>query len=75
MDPGDLIDEELEQRGIEYLPRTLGEALAEFKKDSFLREVMGEFGFNEYYKVRMSEWREYCNFVTEWELKNYRDTF
>ena len=75
IEPGDLMDDDLEKKGIEYLPRTLGEALAEFKKDAFFKEIMGDFGFNEFYKVRMSEWREYCSVVTDWELKNYRDTF
>ena len=58
-DPARLNDHELEKRGIQYLPRTVGEAIAESKKNPFVRETLGDVAFNEYIKVRESEWRDY----------------
>ncbi len=70
-DPARLSDQELEKRGIQYLPRTVGEAIAESKKDPFIRETLGDVAFNEYIKVRESEWRDYREQVTQWEVQNY----
>ena len=70
-DPARLSDQELERRGIQYLPRTLGEAIAEAKKDLFVKETLGEVAFREYVKVRESEWRDYREQVTPWEVQNY----
>ena len=70
-DPARLSDQELTKRGIQYLPRTVGEAIAEAKRDSFVRESLGEIAFQEYIKVRESEYRDYREQVTQWEIDNY----
>ncbi len=70
-DPARLSDQELERRGISYLPRTVGEAIAESKRDAFVKETLGDVAFNEYIKVRESEWRDYREQVTQWEVDNY----
>lgn len=78
IDPGDPMNldyPEIDGMGAEMLPRTLGEALREMKGDSFLREVMGEAFFDEYVKVRESEWKAYREYVTEWEVNNFIDAF
>jgi len=74
-DPAKLSDHELEDAGIEYLPRTLGEAIAEAEKDPFIRESLGAPLFDEYMKTRESEWKAYREQVTEWEVTNYLTTF
>jgi glutamine synthetase len=58
-----------------YLPRTLGEAIAEAKKDQFIRQSLGAPLFDEYVKTRDSEWKAYREQVTEWEVANYLTTF
>jgi glutamine synthetase len=75
LDPAKLSDAELDRLGIEYLPRTLGEAIAEAKKDPFVKQSLGEPLFREYIKVRESEWKAYREQVTEWEIANYLTTF
>jgi glutamine synthetase len=70
-EPAKLSDNELEKRGIEYLPRTVGEAIAEAKKDPFVKKTLGDVAFWEYVKVRESEWRDYREQVTPWETANY----
>ncbi len=75
LDPAKLSDKEFGELGIEYLPRTLGEAIAEARKDPFVKESLGEALFEEYMKVRESEWVAYREQVTEWEVANYLTTF
>jgi len=70
-DPARLTDQELERRGIAWLPRTVGEAIAEAKKDPFVKETLGEVAFREYITVRESEWRDYREQVTPWEVESY----
>jgi len=74
-DPARMSDAQLEKLGVEYLPRTLGEAIAEAKRDSFPKETLGEVLFEEYLKARESEWKSYREQVTEWEIANYLTTF
>jgi glutamine synthetase len=74
-DPARLSDKQLEDAGIEYLPRTLGEAIAEARNDPFVKQSLGELLFEEYMKARESEWVAYREQVTEWEVANYLTTF
>lgn len=63
--------EELEAAGIEELPMTLGDALEELKKDTFLTGILGEHLTEKYLEAKHAEWTEYCNQITEWELNRY----
>jgi glutamine synthetase len=71
VDPARFSEQELESRGILWLPRTVGEAIAEAKKDPFAKETLGEMAFREFIKVRESEWRDYREQVTPWEVDSY----
>jgi len=71
VDPARLSDQELTRRGIRYLPRTIGEAIAEAKLDAFAQISLGEMAFQEYIKVRESEYKDYREQVTQWEIDNY----
>ncbi|MFX0170459.1 MAG: glutamine synthetase family protein [Candidatus Hodarchaeota archaeon] len=71
---------ELEARGVELLPRTLKEALIEFKKSKLVEEVLGSALHQEYYEARMQEWNEFTSEysfekreVTPWEIDRYCD--
>jgi glutamine synthetase len=75
IDPAKLSEKELSDHGIEYLPRTLGEAIAEARKDPFVKQTLGEPLFEEYMKARESEWKAYREQVSEWEVANYLTTF
>ena len=48
MDP-----EDLERRGVERIPETLGDAIEAFEKDAFIREVLGEHIFHKYLEAKM----------------------
>jgi glutamine synthetase len=62
---------ELRRRGIERLPQTLAEAVAEFEKDELSRKVMGDTMYRAFIAYKKEEWRKYHTHVSDWELKEY----
>ncbi len=83
LDPGDPVNkdaymlsaEEMERYGVEFLPRSLREALEHLKKDVYIKEALGEELINEFIKVKMSECEAYERHVSPWEIKNYMNVF
>ena len=67
----ELSGEELEKRGIEFLPGSLIEAINELKKDKYIEEVLGEYIFKNYIRAKEEEWRQFSNQVTNWEIEHY----
>lgn len=66
------LDEETKaKRGIVSLPRDLYEAVQELKKDSLVRETLGEHITAKYIDAKEAEWLQYRSQVTEWELEQY----
>ena len=57
--------------GIESLPADLGEALEEFDKDEYIKEVLGKHISEKYSEAKSAEWADYRAQVTEWEIDNY----
>ena len=66
-----LSEEELAAKGIERLPRTLGEAIEKFQASSFMREVLGDHIFEYLIAEKKREWNDYCTAVTDWERVHY----
>jgi glutamine synthetase len=79
LDPGDPVnddtyevgEEALAARGVERLPRTLGEALDELERDELAREVLGEELHRTFLDCKREEWRAYNTVVSEWERDRY----
>lgn len=63
--------QEIKEKGIEQLPETLGEAIEEFRKDSFIKEVLGQHIFTKYLEAKEAEWRMFRAQVTDWEVEEY----
>lgn len=57
--------------GIEKLPGTMGEAIEEFEKDEFVKQVLGRHITEKYLEQKRAEWAEYQTQVTDWEVKRY----
>lgn len=74
-DVGHLPEAELARRGIKWLPRTLGEAIDALAADSIIRSSWGPALFDEFVKVRRSEWDTYICHVSEWERAAYIDLY
>src|SRR5207253_1431298 len=50
---------------------TLGEAIDEFSQSSLMRRAFGDHIFDNYVKLKRSEWDEYRVQLTQWELDRY----
>ncbi len=70
-----LSDEELANRGLDYLPTNLREALAAIKTDTVVREALGEEYAAYYIDVKNGEWDRYHRSVSQWETDNYLKTY
>ena len=66
-----MTSDERHAQGIASLPKTLGEALHEFKHCDFMRECMGEHVFKKYIEAKEEEWKEYRTRVSQWEIDKY----
>lgn len=66
-----LSDKQIKEKGIKYLPKTLGEAIECFRESEFMKEVLGEHSFKQYLNAKENEWSEYLKSVTDWEIKEY----
>jgi glutamine synthetase len=83
LDPGDPIplnmyeqsDEQLEQMGVDVLPRTLLEAIEAFRADPLARDVFGEELHSSYAELKEGEWWDYHNTVSEWEYDRYLEFY
>ena len=56
---------------IKKLPATLREAISSLQEDSFLKEVLGEDFINIYSELKLNEWDEYMEQVSNWEIEKY----
>lgn len=63
--------EELNDRGIEQLPETLGEALEAFEKSEFVKELLGKHIYTKYLEAKKTEWKKFRAEVTDWEVEEY----
>jgi len=63
--------EERRERGIVSLPETLGEAIDEFAASDLMRRAFGDHIFDNYVRLKRTEWDEYRVQLTEWELDRY----
>ena len=64
-------EEEAVRRGIEELPTDLFQACKEMKRDSLLRDLVGERVFEQIYDAKMAAWKTYDAQVTDWEIASY----
>jgi glutamine synthetase len=62
---------ELAAKGIQRLPRTLGEAIELFEESDLMHEVLGDHIFGYLIREKKREWNDYCTAVTDWEREHY----
>lgn len=65
----ELTEEERKARGIESLPGSLGEAIAETEKSELVRDVLGDHAFERFIWLKKNEWDEFRIQVTQYELE------
>ncbi|WP_376788634.1 glutamine synthetase family protein [Thermoflexus sp.] len=62
---------ELEARGIQRLPATLGEALEALEADEVIQEALGPLAAERFLEAKRLEWDAYCRHVSAWEIDRY----
>ncbi|WP_077611560.1 type I glutamate--ammonia ligase [Clostridium sp. Marseille-P2415] len=67
--------EVIQEKGIEQLPETLGEAIEAFRKDEFMKEVLGGHIYTKYLEAKEAEWRMFRAQVTDWEVEEYLNKY
>lgn len=83
LDPGhpqednlyELSPEQLAERGICELPRSLDEAVEAFASDPFVEEVLGSELRKEFIHYKSEEWRQYHQRISQWEIDHYARLF
>jgi glutamine synthetase len=63
--------EERARRGIESLPGSLAEAVAETEKSALVREALGDHIFERFIANKKIEWERYRTHVSLYEIENY----
>ncbi len=79
LDPGEpnrdnlyrLTEADLVERGIGWLPRSLGEAIDALEADPLARRVFGDAMFESFISEKRAEWNEYTAYVSAWETERY----
>ena len=62
---------EKKESKVGYLPISLWEAVGYTKKSSFIKNILGEEFVNIYTEMKYSEWNEYMEEISDWEIKKY----
>lgn len=83
LDPGDpqednlyeLSEAERNERGIEFLPRTLAEAVEAFEADPFVTATLGQELRDEFIRYKSEEWNSWHRQVSHWEVEKYSHLF
>ncbi len=71
----DLTEAERRDRGINFLPRTLAEAVDAFERDPFVEKTLGSGLRNEFIRYKRQEWNDYHTAVSAWEVDRYSHLF
>lgn len=53
------------------LPKNLDEAMKEFIKDDYIKNIVGNHFAEQYINAKKAEWEEFCAQVTAWEMERY----
>jgi glutamine synthetase len=70
-----LTDTEMKERGIFRAPRTLEEAIDSLSQDTILAQAIGREIWEEFIKVKRTEWDKYSRHVGEWERNHFTQRF
>jgi glutamine synthetase len=83
IDPGEpvnrdvtqLSETELKEKGISRVPGTLSQAMDYLAEDTILAETIGRAIWEEFIKIKRTEWDKYCRQVSDSELQAFSNRF
>ena len=64
-----------EERGIDTLPSTLGQAITALQEDEVVLDALGPHVSEKYVQAKTQEYTEFLASVSEWELDRYLETY
>ena len=67
----ELSPEERAKKGIDSLPGSLDEAIAETEKSALVREALGDHIFEKFIANKKIEWDKYRVHISQFELEKY----
>jgi glutamine synthetase len=68
-------EDDREERGIETLPNTLGQAVDALEDDEVILDALGEHVAEKYVQAKSEEYTEFLASVSDWEIDRYLETF
>lgn len=71
----ELSDQERSDRGIDFLPQNLLEAVDAFAGDPLVEKILGKELRQEFIDYKLAEWNEYHLSVSAWEIERYSHLF
>jgi len=71
----ELSDAQRRERGIDFLPQTLQEAVQAFADDPLVERTLGRELRDEFIKYKGQEWEAYHLSVSQWEVERYSHMF
>jgi glutamine synthetase len=71
----ELSDAQRKERGIEFLPQTLQDAVQAFAADPLVERTLGKALRDEFIKYKTEEWEAYHLSVSQWEVERYSHMF
>ncbi len=61
--------------GVAQLPQTLAAACDALQADRLLCQALGDDFITQFLQLKRAEWTEYCQQVTDWEMREYLQKF
>ncbi len=71
----ELTEQQRHDRGIEFLPQNLAEAVQAFTDDPFVEKTLGKELSDEFILYKTREWQEYHKSISSWEVERYTHLF
>ncbi|MCU0491479.1 MAG: glutamine synthetase family protein [Chloroflexaceae bacterium] len=71
----DLFHVDPRARGLEALPRSLGEALEHLRRDEVIQAALGPHVYERFIGAKQQEWETYRSHVSQWEVERYLPIF
>lgn len=71
----ELSEQQRAERGIEFLPRSLDEAVIAFEQDPLVEKTLGAELKAEFVKYKRDEWNQYHQCISKWEIDRYSHLF
>ena len=71
----ELSEQQRQERGIEFLPQSLIEAVEAFAADPFIEKVLGKELRDEFIRYKVNEWESYHQSISDWEVERYSHLF